>query len=254
MQAFPRMQIDPLSPVLAARRLPGAVPGVVLSTAALAVAALAAQQQLALRGLYVPVVLGAFLLGAAVVLRAALRHAEASFGAANQVTLIRGALTSLVAGLLIAETSAAVLWFAIAVAGLALLLDGVDGSVARRRGSVSAFGARFDMETDALSIVVLAALVWHFDKAGAWVMLSALLRYAFVAAGRAWPWMRAPLPPSRRRQTVCVVQIGALLVCLVPFVPAEESAAIAAAALVMLAASFAIDTCWLARHAVPRGL
>ena len=36
----------------------------------------------------------------------------------------------------------------------------------------SAFGARFDMETDALLLLVLAALAWQFDKAGAWVLAS----------------------------------------------------------------------------------
>ena len=42
------------------------------------------------------------------------------------------------------------------------------------------------------------------------MLLSGLLRYAFVAAGWLWPWLRAPLPPSRRRQTICVVQIVGL--------------------------------------------
>ena len=37
-----------------------------------------------------------------------------------------------------------------------LILDGVDGRVARARGEVSAFGARFDMETDALLLLCLS--------------------------------------------------------------------------------------------------
>ena len=47
----------------------------------------------------------------------------------------------------------------------------------------SAFGARFDMEVDALLIQVLAVLAWQWDKAGPWVLMSGLLRYVFVAAG-----------------------------------------------------------------------
>src|SRR5690606_5041146 len=144
-----------------------------------------------------------------------------------------------------------VLWFAISAAGCALLLDGIDGSLARRFRGSSPFGARFDMETDAITTVVLATLVWRFDKAGAWVLLSGLLRYAFVAAGREWPWLRAPLPPSKRRQAICVVQIGALLVCLAPFVSAGQSERIAALALVLLGGSFAIATLWLHRHPAP---
>ena len=61
----------------------------------------------------------------------------------------------------------------------------------------SAFGARFDMETDALLIQVLAILAWQYGKAGPWVLVSGLLRYLFVAAGWVWPWMREPLFPSR---------------------------------------------------------
>src|SRR5690606_24986322 len=120
----------------AVRRLRGAVPGAGLSTAALAVAAIAVQRQLDLVGLYVPIVLTAFLAGAAFALRAAAGQLSGSCGAASHVTLLRGALPALVAGLIIAESSPAVLWFAISAAGCALLLDGIDGSLARRfRGS-----------------------------------------------------------------------------------------------------------------------
>ena len=72
-----------------------------------------------------------------------------------------------------------------------MALNGADGWVARRTRTASAFGARFDMETDALLILVLSALVWRMEKAGAWVIASGLMRYAFVAAAIAWPWMRS---------------------------------------------------------------
>ena len=49
----------------------------------------------------------------------------------------------------------------LALAGLVLLLDGVDGWLARRGGWCSRFGARFDMETDAL-LVLLILLVLLF--------------------------------------------------------------------------------------------
>ena len=41
------------------------------------------------------------------------------------------------------------------------LLDLVDGWVARRTGTASPFGARFDLETDAALILVLSWLVWR---------------------------------------------------------------------------------------------
>ena len=57
-------------------------------------------------------------------------------------------------------------------------------------------GSRFDMETDAALILVLAIFVWRNGKAGPWVLLSGLLRYIFVAAGWMWPWMARRWPPT----------------------------------------------------------
>jgi phosphatidylglycerophosphate synthase len=175
-------------------------------------------------------------------------HPFPRFGAANQVTTMRAALVCFVASLLGEEASPAALIVAAGLSTLATLLDGVDGWLARRSGMSSAFGARFDMETDALLVLVLSLLVWHADKAGAWVILAGLLRYLFIAAGRALAWMRRPLPPSRRRQTVCVVQIAGLVVALLPQVTPPPSVWIAGGTLAVLLWSFALDTFWLWSH------
>ena len=84
----------------------------------------------------------------------------------------------------------AVAWTAVVVSTIAALLDVADGWVARRTGTSTAFGARFDMEVDALLVMVLSVLAWRWDKAGSWVLLSGLLRYAFVAAGWLLPWLQ----------------------------------------------------------------
>jgi phosphatidylglycerophosphate synthase len=176
------------------------------------------------------------------------RHWRATrFGAANVVTLGRAALTMLLFAALEAGPAAA--WIAVALALVVLLLDGVDGRLARRRGEASAFGARFDMETDALAILALAVLAWQYGKAGPWIVLAGAMRYAFVLASFALPWLARPLPPSRRRQTVCVVQIATLIACLTPPIAPPWSAAIGLAGLAALTASFAIDVAWLARRA-----
>jgi phosphatidylglycerophosphate synthase len=160
-------------------------------------------------------------------------------------------LTALLFGLIGEGGSAAVLWTACALAMLAEGLDGVDGWLARRGGWASPFGARFDMETDALLIAVLALLVWSLGKAGVWVLAAGLMRYAFVAAVYPFPWMARPLPPSRRRQAVCVVQVLTLTLALMPILAPATSAALAAAGLVILIYSFVVDIHWLARHAEP---
>jgi phosphatidylglycerophosphate synthase len=112
----------------------------------------------------------------------------------------------------------------------------------------SDFGARFDMETDAALMLVLCALAWQLDKAGAWILAIGLMRYAFVAAAWRWRWLRLALPQSIRRKTVCVVQIVALFVVIAPVTPYPASAAVGAAALALLAWSFAVDVLWLARR------
>jgi phosphatidylglycerophosphate synthase len=180
-------------------------------------------------------------------------HPFRRFGAANQMTLVRAALAALIVGLIgeppVVPIAAAATVFAV----VAEVLDAVDGRLARRSGLASAFGARFDMEVDALLILALAALAWELGKAGVWVLLSGLLRYGFVAAGWVAPWLSRPLPPSRRRQAVCVVQIAALCVAVSPLVGRQASAAIAAVALVGLSLSFLVDVVWLwrSRRATP---
>jgi phosphatidylglycerophosphate synthase len=188
--------------------------------------------------------------GGALLLVLAVRHLRAPvFGAANSVTLVRGALTVLLASLAGVAGEPALGWVLVVMAAAAVALDGVDGRLARSRHEASAFGARFDMETDALLILVLAALVWQLDRAGAWILAAGLLRYAFVLASYPLPWMDRPLPPSRRRQAVCVLQIVSLIGALVPGVLPPWSTAIALAGLVLLVWSFALDVVWLARHA-----
>ncbi len=178
-------------------------------------------------------------------------HPFSTFGPANRLTTARAVLVALVAGLIGEPKVPAIAAAAVAVALIVTALDGVDGWLARRSLMASQFGARFDMEIDALLIMVLAVLAWQHGKAGGWVLLSGLLRYAFVAAGWLAPWLARPLPPSRRRQTICVVQIVGLCVATAPIVKAPPSAVVAATALAALVGSFLMDIVWLRRPATP---
>jgi phosphatidylglycerophosphate synthase len=173
------------------------------------------------------------------------RHPFARFGAANYVTTVRAALVSLAAGVIGEGTAPAMANAAVAASLAATMLDGVDGWLARRTRMASAFGARFDLETDALLIQVLAILAWQFGKAGVWVLASGLMRYVFVAAGWLWPWMRRPLPGSLRGKAVCIIQTAALILAIVPGVALPASAWLAAGGLTALCGSFFVDTRWL---------
>lgn len=223
--------------------------------AALGMIAPAVRGAFALGDLYIYKVLTVFLAAGSLVAWLAQKHLAADgFGVANQVTLARAAALTLLVGLL-GETPAPELgWFVAGATLVILILDGVDGRLARARGTTSAFGARFDMETDALLALVLALLVLHFDKAGAIVLLAGLMRYAFAAAAALVPRLRRPLPPSRRRQALCVAELAGLGLCLVPRLARPVSDWLALAVVGAVAASFAIDLHWLARrNAAPVG-
>ncbi len=169
-----------------------------------------------------------------------------AFGAANALTLLRLGLVCWLIAWSAAHAFAAPGWSLIGVIVLAAALDAIDGPLARARGLDSDFGARFDMETDALLVLVLSVLVWRTGIAGPWVLLSGLMRYLFVALAWALPWLSRPLEPSLRRKAVCVLQIVALILALLPGLPPRAAATIALLGLAMLVASFAIDIAWLA--------
>ena len=181
------------------------------------------------------------------VLTTALRRTSAdSLGPANRVTLIRavlvGGVTALVADAHGGRTHTPLL---VAVAATALVLDAVDGPVARRTGSVSDLGARFDMEVDAFLILVLSVLV--ADPVGRWVWAIGAMRYVFAAAGRWLPWLRAPLPPRFSRKTVAALQGIILVVVAGGTLPHPAAVALTGAALALLVWSFGRDVVWLRR-------
>ncbi|QKG20914.1 CDP-alcohol phosphatidyltransferase family protein [Actinomadura verrucosospora] len=175
-----------------------------------------------------------------------------ALGPADHVTLARvvlaGCVAALVAERLVHGGPVAVL---VALAAAALVLDGVDGQVARRTGTSSGLGARFDMEADALLILVLSVQV--ATVTGPWALAIGTMRYAFVAAAWAAPWLRAPLPPSFARKAVAVVQGVVLTAAASGAVPFAW--ALVAAALALLAWSFGRDVLALGlRHRRERGV
>ncbi|KEO60330.1 CDP-alcohol phosphatidyltransferase family protein [Thioclava indica] len=198
---------------------------------------------------------GLFALLAAVVaylMRAHYPHAR--LGPANAVTLLRAALVCALVAPLAAEVFAPApipsraRWLITAIATLALALDGLDGWLARRSGLSSRFGARFDMEVDAALGLILALLVVVSGTVGIWVLALGAMRYAYVLASFALPWLNAPLPERFRRKLVCVVQIVALVVLTLPGLGALTATFIAAAATLALTGSFTADIIWLARR------
>ena len=172
-------------------------------------------------------------------------------GWANRVTLLRGVLIAVVAAGLWVPLSPVGHWQWLGVALVALLLDGMDGWVARRTDSQTAFGARFDMELDAFLIVLLCLGLVFKTSIGHWVLLIGIMRYAFVVAGWRYTWLQDRLFESLRRKAVCVWQIAALLLALTPWTAEVTTQLLALSALVLLVYSFSVDTFWLYQQRHP---
>ncbi|MFG2008836.1 CDP-alcohol phosphatidyltransferase family protein [Micromonospora sp. NPDC048868] len=180
------------------------------------------------------------------------RSGSYALGPADRVTLARallvGAVTALTGDALApaAVDRAAPVGMLVALTAVALALDAVDGYVARRTGTASALGARFDMEVDAFLILVLGAAV--APAVGAWVLALGAMRYAFVAAGWVLPWLRRPLPPRYWRKVVAAAQGVLLLVAAAGVLPGPGDALVLAVALALLVESFGRDVGWLWRR------
>ena len=140
-------------------------------------------------------------------------------------------------------------WTLLALTAPALLLDAVDGPVARRTGSTSAVGARLDMEVDAGLLVVLSLAA--APVVGGWVVLIGAMRYLLVAASWVRPELRTPLPPSTFRRGVAGLQGVVLAAAIAPFVPRWVATAAALVALGLLIASFTSEVVTMERLAKP---
>lgn len=194
-------------------------------------------------------------IGCGVVLTVAVQRGLAgsgvgTLGPADVVTLARATLACALAGLVVDPSlppeGGAVI---VALAVVALLLDAVDGPVARATGTVTTFGARFDGEADAFLILVLSVHV--AGSYGWWVVAIGAARYGFWAAGRVRPWLRRRLPPRYWRKVVAAAQGLTLAVAATGVVPAPTMSAALVVALVLLAESFGRDVLWTWRHRDP---
>lgn len=182
--------------------------------------------------------------------RALRRHGTGAMGPGDRVTLARSALVGGVAALaaesLTRPVPAAVL---AALAAVALVLDGVDGRVARRTGTVSAVGARFDVEVDSFLVLVLGVVVAR--DLGPWVLAIASPHYLLVLARRVLPWLRREMPPRHWCKVVAVVQAVVLVAVAGGGLPPAVAVLALLGVAALLAESFGqeVGWAWRRRHA-----
>jgi phosphatidylglycerophosphate synthase len=187
----------------------------------------------------------AYGIGLCLLVERAMRTARrGALGPADRVTLTRalltGCVTALVGDAFTRDIAVPVL---VGVTVVALVLDAVDGRVARGTGTDSAFGARFDMEVDAFLILVLS--VYAAPRFGAWVLAIGAMRYAYVAASWVLPWLRGRLFPRYWRKVVAAIQGITLAVAAAGLLPRPAVTVALAAALALLTESFGRDVVWL---------
>jgi phosphatidylglycerophosphate synthase len=178
-------------------------PGIGLLSLLALLTALSATVGVNVRGWVVAVGAGAF--GAVLLSTALCRDGRRGLGPADRVTVGRGVLAGGVAALAAAGAPGrpGVVPVLVGLATASLLLDAVDGWVARRSGTVSRLGAALDMEVDAFLILVLSIVVAR--TSGGWVLAIGAARYALLAAEPLLPWLRAPLPPRFWAKVVAAV-------------------------------------------------
>lgn len=139
-------------------------------------------------------------------------------------------------------------WLLFALAAIAVLLDLVDGEVARRTNTVTERGARWDPEVDA---AVLAVLCLAVAPQAPWVLLIGAARYLFLVGGWFRPAWRGRLAPSLSRRFIGGLQGWAMVIALAPALPLLAGLLITALALLLLVYSFGRDILALERAAQP---
>jgi phosphatidylglycerophosphate synthase len=184
--------------------------------------------------------------GTALLVIARKRSDQPAIFPADWVTLTRALLIAGVAGLVadsfVRPVSITAL---VTLSSVALVLDAVDGQVARRTGTATPLGARIDGEVDAFLILLLSIAV--SEHYGSWVLAIGAARYALLLAGWMLPWLAAPLPPRYWGKVVAAVT-GIVLTVAASGVLSRLAGMVAvAAALLLLAESFGRNVIWLFR-------
>lgn len=100
---------------------------------------------------------------------------------------------------------------------LVIAADGLDGFLARKYNTASAFGAFFDMETDAFYVCMMSFLLYQENLLPAWILWAGWLRYGSVLVEMLLGVHGQPSPPNPYARFIAgLLFIALLLPWLVP--------------------------------------
>jgi CDP-diacylglycerol--glycerol-3-phosphate 3-phosphatidyltransferase len=185
--------------------------------------------------------------GYLVVTHRATRVAEgglSSIGVANGVTMLRGGLYAVVAGFVLVPPDTPLAWVPAICYGSGVVLDNLDGSIARTIGRETDLGKRLDMAFDTFGFVVapLVAVVWGVLPV--WYLSLSAARFVY-RGGLGWRTSRGrPVfdpPEGQLSRYLAGMQMGFLTAALAPPMPASLIAALAPFTLAPSLAVFARD-------------
>jgi phosphatidylglycerophosphate synthase len=178
--------------------------------------------------------------------RGAARVGTKALTPADRITLARAVLVGGLTALVTESVAHPVPPGVVAgIAAAALVLDAVDGRVARGTGTATALGARFDVEVDAALVLVLSVFAARW--LGPWVLLPGAAHYLLLIGGHRWPWLRRPTPPRPWCKVVAAVQGTTLTAVAAGVLPGPVAALALAGVTALLAESFGREVWWLWR-------
>ncbi|HTR00359.1 MAG TPA: CDP-alcohol phosphatidyltransferase family protein [Candidatus Acidoferrum sp.] len=168
-----------------------------------------------------------------------------TLGWANRLTLLRGWLLAVCAGYVWPAQDEAV-WIPALCYTLAVLLDGIDGMVARRNDQVTLLGTQLDTSMDALGLLVAPGVAIMSGKLHVTYLAVSAAYYLFIG-GLHWRQLHAretrPLRPSRWRRALAGLQMAVVAIALWPVVPPLLSQTVGFIAMLPFLAGFWRD--WL---------
>ena len=133
----------------------------------------------------------------------------------------------------------------IILALVSLILDGLDGSIARKYGNSSKFGELFDQESDNFLMFVLSISLYINKDIGIYVFLIPAYRYIFNVLMIKYTWLKNTLPDSLFRKSACVLTTLLMIISHDTYFNVYISNFIIVFALFIITFSFSKDIIWL---------